>query len=78
MRTEAGLREITAPIEITIEGDRLRFTLVSGDCVRTYSVSFNKARTSIRKAVKLLDAHERREVVSAIGKRKAGAPPAHS
>lgn len=44
--TDRGIREITEPVDFAIVGDRLHFVLHSGECARTYSISFHKARNA--------------------------------
>lgn len=72
---DSGVREITEPVEFAIVGDRLHFTLVSGPCVRTYSISFHKGRRAARSATELLDQHDRQVVVQLPTQKLRRGPP---
>lgn len=63
------IREITSPIAMEIAGDRLHVTVISGEKVQTYSVSFNKARGASHVAMRLLARANANKVVS------LGVPP---
>ena len=52
---KGGVREVTEQIVFAIVGDRMHFTLVSGGCRRTYSITFNKARAAAEIASRMLD-----------------------
>lgn len=67
---DTGISEITAPIDISIVGDRLHVVLHSGPSERIYSVSFHKARKAIATATRLLDEHARELAVVKPFKRK--------
>ena len=41
-----GVAEVTEPVEIDAVGDRLFFTVISGQDRKTYSISFHKARNA--------------------------------
>lgn len=56
---------ITDAVEFTVVGDRLRFTLVSGDCRRSYAMPFHAARAAACDTLRLLDAVDRRRGVVA-------------
>lgn len=53
--------EVTAPVELAIDGDRMWFTLVSGERRRTYSISFHKARGAAMAATVLLNQRDREQ-----------------
>lgn len=59
MPNSEGIREITAPVEFAVVGDRLQFVLHSGECSRSFSISFHRARVAAMLAVAMLDAHDR-------------------
>jgi hypothetical protein len=73
---EHGVREITEPVQLSIVGDRMHFTLVSGPCARTYSISFHRARGAMHLTGRLLDEHDRR-IAEVRPLRRKGAAKGH-
>jgi hypothetical protein len=49
-----GVREVTAPMQFKLVGDRLHFTIVSGECERTFSIGRDLAFHAINEATPLL------------------------
>ena len=54
-----GVAEVTEPVEIDAVGDRLFFTVISGEDRKTYSLSFHRARNAAMVAMALLDRQDR-------------------
>jgi hypothetical protein len=72
---KGGVREVTAPVQFSLEGDRLHFTIVSGECARSFSITFNRARRAIASATLLLDERDRTQATVRRLHRKASPLP---